>query len=76
MAQFVTQRFGVAWDDEAVLRMAREGIEAEREFNRRAGFDRHDDRLPQWLLEEALPLPDGPQAFDIPGELLDRVWAD
>ncbi len=76
MAQFVTHRFGIEWDDESVLRMAREGIEAEREFNRRAGFDRHDDRLPAWLLEDPLPLPDGPQTFDIPGEMLDRVWAD
>jgi len=76
MAQFVTHRFGIEWDDQSVLTMAREGIEAEREFNRRAGFDRHDDRLPQWLFEEPLPLPDGPQTFDIPGEMLDRVWAD
>lgn len=75
MAQFVGHRFDVEWDDETVLKMARQGIDAEREFNRRAGFDREDDRLPQWLLEEALPLPDGPSAFDIPGEELDKVWA-
>jgi aldehyde:ferredoxin oxidoreductase len=76
MAQFVSQRFGIHWDDESVLKMARAGIDAEREFNRRAGLDRDDDRLPQWLREEALPLPDGPQVFDIPDEMLDRVWAD
>ena len=75
MANFVGHRFAVDWDDEAVLGMAREGIEAEREFNRRAGFTREDDRLPRWLLEEALPLPDGPSAFDIAEEDIDRVWA-
>lgn len=74
MAQFVGHRFDIDWDDETVLKMARTAIDAEREFNRRAGFDREDDRLPRWLLEEALPLPDGPSAFDIPGEELDKVW--
>lgn len=76
IAVFVTNRFGIEWDDSAVLTMAREGIEAEREFNRRAGFDRDDDRLPRWLLEEPLPLPDGESVFDIEEELLDKVWAE
>ncbi|MXY87399.1 MAG: hypothetical protein F4Y92_00860, partial [Dehalococcoidia bacterium] len=49
--------------------------ETEREFNRRAGFDREDDRLPQWLRDEPLPLPDGPSAFDIEDALIDEVWA-
>ena len=74
MAVFVSHRFGVSWDDAAVLKMARQGIDAEREFNRRAGFDREDDRLPAWLVNEALPLPDGPSRFDISPEDLDRVW--
>lgn len=76
IAVFVNNRFDVEWDDTAVLTMAREGIEAEREFNRRAGFDRDDDRLPRWLLDEPLPLPDGPSVFDIEDELLDKVWAE
>ncbi|MCC6381412.1 MAG: aldehyde ferredoxin oxidoreductase [Dehalococcoidia bacterium] len=76
LAQFVSQRFGVQWDDETVLALARDGIAAEREFNRRAGFDREDDRLPRWLHDEPLPLPDGPQAFDVADEDLDRVWGD
>lgn len=74
LAKFVTNRFDVQWDDAAVLAMARAGIDAEREFNRRAGFDKEDDRLPKWLLEEALPLPDGESVFDISNELLDKVW--
>jgi aldehyde:ferredoxin oxidoreductase len=76
IAQFVGHRYGVDWGDETVLAMARAGIDAEREFNRRAGFDREDDRLPQWLLDEPLPLPDGPSAFDISPEDLDRVWGE
>ncbi len=76
MATFVSNRFDVDWDDAAVLKMARQGIDAEREFNRRAGFDRDDDRLPSWFYDEALPLPDGPSVFDIAPEDLDRVWND
>ncbi len=75
MAVFVRNRFDNDWDDQAVLAMARAGIDAEREFNRRAGFDREDDRLPRWLLDEPLPLPDGPQSFDVSDELLDAVWS-
>jgi aldehyde:ferredoxin oxidoreductase len=76
MAVFVSNRFDVDWDDATVLKMARQGIDAEREFNRRAGFDREDDRLPRWLYEEGLPLPDGPSVFDIAPEELDKVWAE
>jgi aldehyde:ferredoxin oxidoreductase len=76
MAEFVSNRFDVAWDDGAVLEMARGGIDAEREFNRRAGFDKDDDRLPRWLLDEPLPLADGPSVFDIPDADIDRVWGE
>ena len=76
MATFISNRFDLDYEDEQVLKMARAGIEAEREFNRRAGFDSSDDRLPGWLHEEALELPDGPSIFDIDYELVDKVWAE
>lgn len=75
MAAFISERFGEAMTDEQLLALSREAIETEREFNRRAGFDREDDRLPQWLREEPLPLPDGPSVFDIEDALVDEVWA-
>ncbi len=75
IAAFASARFDIPCDDEAVLRMARAAIDQEREFNRRAGFTTTDDRLPRWLLEEPLQLPDGPAVFDIPEELIDAVWA-
>lgn len=76
LARFVSHRFGVEWRDTDVLAMARRAIEAEREFNRRAGLDPSHDRLPRWLREEPLETPDGPMVFDIPDELLDRVWSE
>ncbi len=75
LAALTAARFATPCDDEAILRMAREAIDAEREFNRRAGFTRADDRLPRWLHEEPLHLPDGPAVFDIPDALIDAVWA-
>mgnify|MGYP000017648190 FL=1 len=75
LAAFASTRFDIPCDDEAILRMARAAIDAEREFNRRAGFTRADDRLPRWLREEPLHLPDGPAVFDIPDSLIDAVWA-
>jgi aldehyde:ferredoxin oxidoreductase len=74
MALFVSDRFDVDWDGAAVLTMARAGIDAELEFNRRAGFDKQDDRLPKWMLEEPMPLPDGPSVFDVSEEMIDAVW--
>ncbi len=75
MASFISERFATEMSDEQLLDLSREAIETEREFNRRAGFDREDDRLPQWLLDEPLPLPDGPSVFDIEDAMLDEVWA-
>ncbi len=75
MAAFISERFGEPMTDERLLALSREAIETEREFNRRAGFDREDDRLPHWLREEPLPLPDGPSVFDIEDALVDEVWA-
>ena len=75
MAAFISERFGEAMTDEELLALSREAIETEREFNRRAGFDREDDRLPQWLREEPLPMPDGPSVFDIEDAVVDEVWA-
>ncbi len=75
MAAFISERFGEAMTDEELLALSRDAIETEREFNRRAGFDREDDRLPQWLREEPLPMPDGPSVFDIEDAVVDEVWA-
>ncbi|MYI85234.1 MAG: aldehyde ferredoxin oxidoreductase [Dehalococcoidia bacterium] len=75
MAAFISERFGEPVSEDELLEASRAAIETEREFNRRAGFDREDDRLPQWLRDEALPHPDGPSVFDIEDALIDEVWA-
>ncbi|MBS3740492.1 aldehyde ferredoxin oxidoreductase [Candidatus Bipolaricaulota bacterium] len=49
-------------------------IETEREFNKKAGFTRQDDRLPEFMREEELPPHN--DVFDVPEEELDRVFGD
>jgi aldehyde:ferredoxin oxidoreductase len=44
----------------------------EREFNRRAGFTKEDDRIPEWMTRE--PLPPHNTVFDVCKEDLDRVF--
>ena len=65
-------RYG--WDvpTDILQALGRETLKLEREFNRRAGFTAADDRLPEWMYQEALP-PTG-AVFDVPDEDLDSVF--
>ena len=58
--------------DEALQELGLETIRLEREFNCRAGFTAADDRLPEWMTEEALT-PTG-AVFDVPAADLDGVF--
>ncbi len=49
-------RYG--WDDvpdNALQALGKETIKMEREFNRRAGFTKKDDRLPKWMTRAGHP---------------------
>ncbi|HXF84298.1 MAG TPA: aldehyde ferredoxin oxidoreductase C-terminal domain-containing protein [Anaerolineales bacterium] len=66
-------RYG--WDDlpDNILQaLGKETIKMEREFNRRAGFTREDDRLPKWMTEE--PLPETGAVFDVSEEVIDHFY--
>src|SRR4026208_1787615 len=66
-------RYG--WDDmpDNVLHaLGKETIKMEREFNRRAGFTKEDDRLPKWMTEEALP--ENGSVFDVSEDVLDHIF--
>ena len=49
-------------------------LRKEREFNKKAGFNAADDRLPEWMTKE--PLPPHNVVFDVSEEELDKVFAD
>jgi aldehyde:ferredoxin oxidoreductase len=66
-------RYG--WDDlpDNVLQaLGKDTIKMEREFNRRAGFTKEDDRLPKWMTEQ--PLPPHNAVFDVSEEVLDHIF--
>src|SRR5687767_11454377 len=66
-------RYG--WDDlpDNILHALGKGvIKMEREFNKRAGFTKEDDRLPKWMTEEALP--ENGSVFDVSEEVLDHIF--
>ena len=68
-------RYG--WEDlpDNVLQaLGKETIKLEREFNRRAGFTKKDDRLPEWMTREALP--ENKSKFDVSEEALDGIFAE
>ena len=70
--ELVNARYGTDYDIGLLQDLGRETIGYEREFNRRAGFTKADDRLPEWMIRE--PLPPHNTVFDVPGEELDSIF--
>jgi aldehyde:ferredoxin oxidoreductase len=58
--------------DNTLQALGKETIKMEREFNRRAGFTKEDDRLPKWMTEEAIP--ETGAVFDVSEEVLDHIF--
>jgi len=66
-------RYG--WDDlpdNLLQAIGKEVIKMEREFNKRAGFTKEDDRLPKWMTREAIP--ENGAVFDVSEEVLDHIF--
>jgi aldehyde:ferredoxin oxidoreductase len=66
-------RYG--WEDlpDNILQaLGKETIKLEREFNRRAGFTAKDDRLPEWMMREAIP--ENGSVFDVSADVLDHIF--
>src|SRR5512138_3534253 len=66
-------RYG--WEDvpdNILQELGKQTIKLEREFNRRAGFTKEDDRLPRWMTEEAIP--ENGSVFDVSEEVLDHIF--
>ncbi len=69
--EMINARYGWNLDMDAVNNYGREILKAERDFNRRAGFTKEHDRLPEFFVKEKLE-PHG-VVFDVPDEDLDGV---
>jgi aldehyde:ferredoxin oxidoreductase len=58
--------------DNILQELGKQTIKMEREFNRRAGFTKEDDRLPKWMTREAMP--ENGAVFDVSEEDLDHIF--
>lgn len=70
----LNSRYGWNLGDDALQVLGKETIKLEREFNRRAGFTKAHDRLPEFFTREALPPRDA--VFDVSTEEMDRIFDD
>jgi aldehyde:ferredoxin oxidoreductase len=70
--ELIKARYG--WDVPAnfLQELGKQTIKMEREWNRRAGFTKKDDRLPEWMTRE--PLPPLNVVFDVSEEDLDTIY--
>lgn len=55
IADLINARYGTSFNDQDMIQMGTELLKVEKEFNRQAGFNQANDRLPEFLYEEALP---------------------
>jgi len=72
IAALLNARYGWEVEEDILQVLGRQTIKLEREFNRRAGFTKADDRLPEWMTRE--PLPPTNAVFDVPEEDLDSIF--
>jgi aldehyde:ferredoxin oxidoreductase len=73
--RLLSARYG--WNDlpdNILQEMGKQTIKMEREFNKRAGFTAKDDRIPEWMMKEAIP--ENGAVFDVSEEVLDNIFND
>lgn len=70
--ELVKARYGWAVPANFLQELGKQTIKMEREWNRRAGFTKKDDRLPEWMTRE--PLPPLNAVFDVADEDLDTIF--
>jgi aldehyde:ferredoxin oxidoreductase len=63
---------GTNWTADDVGRIGKEILDLELDFNRKAGFTKHDDRLPEFMTYE--PLPPHNVVWDIADAEIDKVF--
>ena len=63
---------GTKWTADDVGRIGKEVLDLELDFNRKAGFTKHDDRLPEFMTYE--PLPPHNVVWDIADDEIDKVF--
>ena len=72
MVGLLNSMYGLEMTGDDVVALGKKVLTAERDFNRRAGFTKEDDRLPRFFNQE--PVAPHNVTFDIPGEQLDNLF--
>jgi aldehyde:ferredoxin oxidoreductase len=72
MVDMLNGRYGWGWTVEDYNQANRDVLRFELEFNRRAGVNKTDYRIPEFMREE--PLPPHNHTFDVPDSELDSVF--
>jgi aldehyde:ferredoxin oxidoreductase len=72
LARLLKARYGRDFPDDILQVLGKQTLKLEREFNRRAGFTKIDDRLPEWMRRE--PLAPHQAVFDVPETDLDSLF--
>ncbi len=72
MVETVNGVLGTSYTGDDVLKLGKEILKNERDFNTAAGFTKMDDRPPEFMRYEKLPPHNN--VFDVSDEELDQVW--
>ncbi|MDL1972385.1 MAG: aldehyde ferredoxin oxidoreductase [Deltaproteobacteria bacterium] len=72
LVEMINARYGLKLKTYEFFKLGERVLEIEHDFNRRAGFTKADDRLPEFFYNE--PFPPHNTVFDIPDEELDRIY--
>ena len=74
IAQLLNAFYGTEYAEDILLVLGKECLQLELEFNKKAGFTKADDRLPDWMTKDVLPQVN--TTFDVPVEDLDKIFDD
>lgn len=72
IVEMLNAKYGTALTVDDVINLGQQVLRDEREFNKRAGFAKESDRLPEFFMDEALD-PHGTK-FDVTDDELDSVY--
>lgn len=73
VVDMLNAKFGLSLTGDDVTQLGQKVLNIERDFNRRAGFNEADDRLPDFFVREKLPPHN--TVFDVSDEDLDKALA-
>lgn len=74
VSQLLNARYSWETGTGILQELGRETIQMEKEFNRKAGFTKESDRLPEWMMRE--PLAPKNCVFDVDAEEMDAMWVE